>query len=265
MAAESDHPAVLTPLGPLSAPCKCCDKTADLFGVVDFHKSCEDRRRPPLRLSGIPIYYHRCPGCGFLFTTALDTFTRQDFAAHIYNEQYILVDPDYAGTRPRQSAQVVHRLFSGSPDLRVLDYGGGAGQTAQALRDAGFQSVFTYDPFNPSYAARPQGTFDLITCFEVMEHTPQPRQTLTDLLGFLREPGLVLFSTLFQPPDIERIGINWWYVAPRNGHVSLFTPPAMIALLARENYRLASFNNDLHLMHRRIPPWAAHLVADPAP
>lgn len=110
MTAGSRALTVLIPVASPSTVCKCCGKPADLFGVVDFHKSCEDRRRPPLPLSGVPIYYYRCPNCGFLFTTAFDEFTQQDFAAHIYNEQYILVDPDYAGHRPRQSAQVVHRL-----------------------------------------------------------------------------------------------------------------------------------------------------------
>ena len=72
MPAESRALTVLIPLASRSAVCKCCGKPADLFGVVDFHKSCEDRRGPPLPLSGVPIYYYRCPNCGFLFTTAFD-------------------------------------------------------------------------------------------------------------------------------------------------------------------------------------------------
>jgi hypothetical protein len=259
MATESSTISILVPRAPLTTPCKCCGQTAALFGVVDFHKNCEDRRNPPLRLSGIPIYYHRCPNCGFMFTIAFDGFTPEDFATHIYNDQYILVDPDYVSLRPRQNAETVRAMFSRSPDLRLLDYGAGSGQTAQFLREGGFKNVFSYDPFNAEHAARPAGTFDLVICFEVMEHTPQPRQTLSDILSFLHEPGLVLFSTLFQQANTLQLGTNWWYAAPRNGHVSLFTAPAMTALLTEKNYKLASFNIGTHLMHRTPPPWAAHL------
>jgi 2-polyprenyl-3-methyl-5-hydroxy-6-metoxy-1,4-benzoquinol methylase len=215
-------------------------------------------------LSGIPIYYHRCPGCGFLFTTAFDHFTPQDFAAHIYNDQYILVDPEYVSIRPRQNAQGVHGMFGRFPDLRILDYGAGSGQTGQSLRDLGFKNVLSYDPFNSNYNSPPTGTFDLVICFEVMEHTPTPRQTVNDILRFLQEPGLVLFSTLFQPGNISEIGTNWWYIAPRNGHVSLFTAAAMTSLLAEQNYKLTSFNDIVHLMHRALPPWAMHLFRQPA-
>jgi SAM-dependent methyltransferase len=263
MNTESSASFLLTPRASPSATCKCCNKTADLFGVVDFHRNCEDRRQHPLKLSGIPIYYHRCPNCGFLFTIAFDNFTPQDFSTHIYNDQYILVDPDYAAIRPRQNAQGVHAMFGRFPELRILDYGAGSGQTAQSLRELGFKNVLNYDPFNSTYASPPAGTFDLIICFEVMEHTPQPRQTVTEILRFLQDPGLVLFSTLFQPTNISELGTNWWYIAPRNGHVSLFTAPAMAILLAEQNYKLTSFNDVIHLMHRALPPWALHLFTQP--
>jgi SAM-dependent methyltransferase len=259
MAAESSAASVLTPRAALSAICKCCGKNAELFGVVDFHKNCEIRRQNHLRLSGIPIFYYRCPNCEFLFTTAFDDFSPQDFADHIYNEQYILVDPEYAAIRPRQNAQGVHAMFSRSGDLRILDYGAGSGQMAQFLRELGFKNVTSYDPFNPNYTARPEGTFDLVICFEVMEHTPQPRQAVSDVLHFLYEPGLVLFTTVFQPPNILQAGTNWWYIAPRNGHVSLFTASAMTTLLAEQNYKLTSLSDHVHLIHRTPPPWATHL------
>ena len=34
--------------------------------------------------------------------------------------------------------------------------------------------------------------------------------------------GMVLFSTLVQPADIETQKLRCWYAAPRNGHISLF-------------------------------------------
>ena len=64
---------------PRQTPCKCCGTPASLYGLVDFHKNCEIYRKNPFAISGVPIYYHRCPECRFIFTTALDRFAKEDF------------------------------------------------------------------------------------------------------------------------------------------------------------------------------------------
>ena len=84
----------LQAIGTQETPCKCCGAPACLYGVVDFHTNCEIHRRKVLDLSGIPIYYHRCTVCQFIFTTAFDHFTKEDFRRYIYNQEYLLVDPD---------------------------------------------------------------------------------------------------------------------------------------------------------------------------
>ncbi len=113
--------------------CKCCGAGSPPFGVVDFHKNCEILRRRVLGVSGVPIYYHRCPDCGFLFTTAFDGFTQDDFRRHVYNDDYLLVDPDYQADRPRANAQVLISLFRSARPRRLLDYGGGSGALAGHL------------------------------------------------------------------------------------------------------------------------------------
>ena len=87
---EPWRPAMNSGLRPVFAketPCKCCGALAFLYGVVDFHKNCEIYRRNVLEISGVPIYYHRCPECGFIFTTAFDHFTNEDFQQYVYNER----------------------------------------------------------------------------------------------------------------------------------------------------------------------------------
>jgi 2-polyprenyl-6-hydroxyphenyl methylase/3-demethylubiquinone-9 3-methyltransferase len=238
------------------ATCKCCGATAFLFGVVDFHKNCEMHRRKVLGISGIPIYYHRCPRCRFLFTTAFDDFTEDDFLRYVYNEEYPLVDPDYQGDRPRGNANLVVRLFSNARPRRILDYGGGSGALADHLRAAGFPAVETYDPFVPLHSARPAGRFDCVVCFEVIEHSTDPKRTFADMVELLDDPGLILFSTLLQPPDIDRQGLSWWYAGPRNGHVSLFSRESLHAILEPFGVRLGSFNDNMHVLCRAIPDFA---------
>jgi hypothetical protein len=250
----------LQPVCAATAPCKCCGAMAMPYGVVDFHKNCEVQRRKVLGISGVPIYYHRCPACGFLFTTAFDDFTTDDFLRHIYNEEYVLVDPDYREDRARANAEFLLALFSEGRPRRVLDYGGGNGALAAQLRAAGFPEVETYDPFVPRHSARPAGRFDCVVCFEVVEHSTEPQRTLADMSDFLADPGLIVFSTLLQPPDIDRQGLNWWYAGPRNGHVSLFSRESLISLIEPFGFGLASFNDGVHILFREIPDFASHFL-----
>ena len=121
----------------------------------------------------------------------------------------IAVDPDYAEARPRNNAALVQQLFGADKaDQRVLDYGGGNDVLCSELRAAGFPVATTYDPFVPEYAAAPSEKFNLITCFETLEHMPDPVAGIGAIVEKLAEPGLVLFSTLLQPPDIDTLGLN---------------------------------------------------------
>ena len=212
----------------VAVACKVCGHQAKLFGVVDFNKNCEIvHGRKVLEPCGIPVYYHRCTACQFLFTTFTDGWTHEEFVRHLYNAEYALVDPEYADVRPRQTAQGMNQLWGKSKDIRILDYGGGNGVAAKVMREMGFANVETYDPFTPEFAGRPAGKFDLIVSIEVLEHSPTPKETVADMAGMLAEQGVMTVSTLTQPQDIDALGVNWWYLAPRNGHVSLYSGRAL--------------------------------------
>jgi 2-polyprenyl-6-hydroxyphenyl methylase/3-demethylubiquinone-9 3-methyltransferase len=251
------------PIAPSQAPCKCCGGNSLLFGVVDFNKNCEARRGSPLPLSGIPIYYHRCTRCAFIFTVAFDGFTDQQFLDVIYNAEYALVDPEYAEFRPRGNAEFIKSQFSRDKSISILDYGGGNGLLASLLRADGFTNVDTYDPFVKDFAKRPGERYDCIICFEVMEHSNRPRQSTQEINALLKPDGLLLFSTLLQPPDIDAAGVGWWYIAPRNGHVSLYSEPALASLLNPLGLQLGSFSSNLHIAFRKMPAFAQHFVGAP--
>ncbi len=198
------------PVEATKATCKCCGAMAYSYGFVDFHDNCESRRRKVLDPSGVLIRYFRCPSCHFVFSTDFDGFTHDDFRRHIYNDDYVLVDPDYREERPRSNAATLCNLFPGARPERVLDYGGGEGLLAELLGAAGFPRVETYDPFVPRFAARPTGRFDCIACFEVLEHATDPAGVFAEMSELLADPGLVLFSTLLQPADMAFQGLSWW-------------------------------------------------------
>jgi hypothetical protein len=250
----------LRPPDPAPAACKICGGVARLFGVTDFNRSCDDLRIGVLPLSGHPVYYRRCEGCGLLFTDAMDDWTHADFGTHIYNDAYIQVDPDYDVVRPANGAAVIANTFGSSADLlNVLDYGGGSGHLANQLRSAGFPRATAYDPFHPDHRQRPEGRFNLVTCFETLEHMPDPKAGAADIAGFLDEEGVVVFSTLVQPADFAVLGMAWAYIGPRNGHVTLHSRASLAALWDPLGLTCASFNDNMHIAYRTVPAFAQHL------
>ena len=251
----------LTPVSLAAAPCKICGAPAELYGVVDFHKCCEEINGFRLPLAGVPIYYRRCAACGFLFTDVFDGWDHDAFKRCIYNEGYGVVDPQYQSARPRSNAEVVARLWGAlKAKTRVLDYGGGNDTFCATLRGSGFAAATTYDPMTPEFARPPDGKFDLVTCFETLEHLPDPLGGFAALVEHVAEPGLVLYSTYAQPADFNQYGMSWWYIAPRNGHISIFSRQALRLAWARHGYKTVSFNDNVHLAFRTLPPALAHLA-----
>ena len=210
--------------------------------------------------SGVPIYYRRCAICDFLFTDAFDGWSDEEFKAHVYNDDYPQVDRDYLGARPHANADVVARLWGErKAETRVLDFGGGNDLFCARLRAKGFPVAVTYDPMVPAYAQRPDGKFDLVTSFETLEHVPDPVASTALIAACVAEPGLILYSTVVQPADFGNQGLAWWYVAPRNGHISLFSRRALAVLWGRHGYKTFSFDDANHLAFRTLPAHLAHL------
>jgi hypothetical protein len=254
----------LRPLSTALMPCKICGAAAALYGVVDFHKSCAEPNGVRLPFSGVPIYYRRCATCDFVFTEAFDDWDHNQFKAHIYNDGYQTVDPDYQGARPRANAEVVARIWGPhKKETRVLDYGGGNDEFCAALRVSGFPMAVTYDPMSPDYARRPDGKFELVTCFETLEHLPDPVAGIASILECAAEPGLIFFTTYAQPADFNNYGLQWWYVGPRNGHVSIFSKQALTHAFGQHGYKIVSFSDNIHAAFKTLPsffaqaPWAA--------
>jgi len=242
-------------------PCKICSAPSPLYGVVDFNKNCEAIRGLALPKSGVLVGYNRCPDCGFLFTPAFDGWGHEEYGQAIYNDEYAIVDPDYKQIRPAGNAGMLTKMFwADKGSLSLLDYGGGNGVLADTLARNGFQSAATYDPFNPAFAELPARRFNIVSCFETLEHVPDPLAQIAAIAKCVADKGLVIFSTLVQPADFDKEGLDWWYVGPRNGHISLFSKEALAQAWRRQGFSFGSFSSNLHIACRELPAFARHLM-----
>jgi len=244
--------------------CPICNEAAEVLDTLDFNKSCGpavifDFGSPPP--SGVGFAYCLC-ACGFCFCPEISAWSPELFERHIYNEDYERVDPDYLLARPRANADFLAQLFGiYGKRIRHLDYGGGNGQMVRMLKSQAWKST-SYDPFaNKDVSPGSLGKFDLITAFEVFEHVPDPQVLMKSLAELLQPDGVILFSTLLSDGQIHPGGkLDWWYAAPRNGHISLYSRNSLYLLAQQHNFHLASRDAGLHLMYTTLPAWAAPLI-----
>jgi hypothetical protein len=246
---------------PADVACPVCNQQTEILDVVDFNKSCSEAWGEYLQLSGKPIYYNRCADCGFTFAPEMWGWSREDFSEHVYNDDYIVVDPEYAEIRPAQNLEYIANMF---PDARTqalhLDYGSGSGSLVDLLKQREWRST-AYDPFVHG-EERPAGKFGLITAFEVFEHVSSVETLMRDLKALADEEALIVFSTIASDNHIGRVGrLTWWYASPRNGHISLYTLDSLQRLATQAGWGFASFSETTHCFcTKRIPAWASEMI-----
>ena len=240
-------------------PCKICGNHTELYDVVDLHKACNPENAYPQGLKGIPVYYERCNVCGLIFTRHFDNYAPSDWARDIYNSEYKKFDPDYGGNRARRNARVLRILLSSHKTSVVgLDYGGGNGDLARLLRLAGF-NFDCQDPFGVSEISSSKiGHYNLVTAFEVFEHLTDPIAVLASILDYMtHDSAIIIIGTAASDRRINVSSrLTWWYAAPRNGHVSLFSKRSLSALAQHFDLHYASPLAGTHIMSRSPIPRA---------
>lgn len=235
--------------------CKVCSGEARPFDSVDRLKCCVGGRYP-FGPSGDGVIYLRCEDCGFIFTRDFDDWSGDDWRSQIYNDDYLIVDPCYAGARPRASLGLILSQFR-KDETVGLDYGAGQGLMAAALREKGWN----YDACEPygesTMLSNNAGRYNVCSSIEVFEHTVDPLAEMARIVGLCSGGRLaVVIGTNVSDGEVDenrRLG-GWWYAAPRNGHISLFSKEALRRMAARFSLDFASFGSSTHYLTRGWQP-----------
>lgn len=219
-----------------------------LTGTV-FCKICgavarEAFRLPRTKLTGHPIPdlpedcpYYQCTACEFCFSEHLD---KQSDHTGIYDDEYW--ENQDAGWHHRTSeslrmVMLANQLVRKPPDaLEILDFGCGMGGFLQLARTAYGLQAWGTDINRPKFGRewflpKVDRTFDIVFAVEVIEHLPDPVGTLGYIKSLVKPGGAFAFQTgHWHPPET---GKDWWYVGPANGHISLYSRPALEMLFHR--------------------------------
>ena len=212
------------------------------------------------RFAGRDFTFARCRHCGFGFV--VDPL--EDLAA-IYDEAYYRgqgADPlvDYIGEleAPGRSIRLyewrgilkaVEALRGPVAGARWLDYGCGNGGLVRYVRGRRALDMMGYEEGWAAQAGREagipildraaldaleDGSCDIVTAVEVIEHMVDPAELLATARRLLKPGGLLFLTTGNAAPvaDLAR----WSYATPEI-HVSFFEPRTLAALFERHGLR----------------------------
>lgn len=117
---------------------------------------------------------------------------------------YGLVDPEYESIRSRLVADRLAQYLGSVRGARILDCGTGGGEFVVRMGELGFGQVANYDPL--SRPTPSEGTFDIISCAEVVERVPFELALLEAIRSLLNEGRCIILGETLQPRISGRCG-----------------------------------------------------------
>ncbi len=219
-----------------------------------------------------PYSVRRCSACGLGFVSprldpeglvgiyADDSYWRSGSPKTLGYHDYRADEPLYLRTFRRRLG---FALRDGPRAGRALDVGCAAGFCMAVLRERGFETYgvevsraigsHARDHFGfgdavhfgtLETAPHPDGSFDLITMWDVVEHVPDPQALLARARSLLKPGGLLVLETQDIDSRFARLLGPKWHHFKHAEHIYHFTPST-----ARDLMRSAGFTTE-RLTHR---------------
>jgi SAM-dependent methyltransferase len=236
--------------------------SAELTGIARLCPSCTASAARLLLTTetrtetGIPYQVVTCAACGLRYTRPLPTeleLTRL-YCGEYYGEgQPRLLSWDtIRAALHRGVLQQRRRALLGRPPGRILDVGCGDGDFLAGLKRRGWQvsgiefsdaaaalsRAKGIDIFQGDLASArfPNGSFDVVTFWHVLEHIPEPVPVLVEARRILRDDGLLVVEVPDSASLTFRLCRQHWFPLDVPRHLQHFTPATLNALLERVGF-----------------------------
>jgi SAM-dependent methyltransferase len=197
-----------------------------------------------------PLGVVRCPTCGQVFTSPR---LNDDGRRTLYNDADYFDDGIYgtSGSDRMQRIWIAGRLdlierhISGR---RLLEFGCAYGWVLNSARDRGFTvegmefsavaataaSERLKVPIHQSYDIN--GTFDVVTAWDVIEHVPNPTNLLHSARRLLTPEGLLVLSCPYYDSIPARVSGSHWRAFKPLEHIWHFTRAGMRRTLSESGF-----------------------------
>lgn len=214
----------------------------------------------------------RCTACG-CFRIDSPAISREEESAHFYSNYYAKnefadedgrVDSPDGPTQDSRFWRVVEQVPElGRPLQNVADIGCGEGGLCVELKAAGWQYVSGFDVSRARIErARkkhpgiefhdrafpdcgiPEGSIDLVTMDNIVEHLPDPPATLHSVARSLKPGGrLVLITPNMRSGQFRLLGRRWTVELAPHAHIFLFTAQALSRLVSMCGFAVETTGN----------------------
>lgn len=220
--------------------CLICDHYAPITQVGDFR---------------------RCEHCKTYVAIVLPDNRKVQKVLEEHACSYIFGPQELSGFHTEITRVAIIKSFSKSAHA-ILDFGCGNGKFVKFLLTKRYKA-FGYDksltlqkylnskniPFYKSLKQIPDKYFDVITCFDVIEHTTNPYFLVETLKNKLKTAGILIISTPNSTGISARIlGTKWWVFGP-DAHFILFSTKSIKLLLNNAGFHVLAVDTDT------LTPW----------
>lgn len=205
--------------------------------------------------------YDVCSYCHTRIAHILPQEKKVQRVLEAHAQSYILTDENETDTPIYTKRLKV--LSTYAPHTKtILDFGCGNGNFVKFLRSKDYKA-YGFDKSRdvthhltafgiPTYLRVhdiPDSYFDVITCFDVIEHTTTPQMMLNILAKKMKKRGILIITT----PNVQGVssvvlGKRWWVLGP-TAHFVLFSTFSLQLLLSRVGWKILEVTTDT------ITPW----------
>lgn len=195
--------------------------------------------------------YYQCDECKFVQATPSETWLDEAYSSAITKTDLgLLSRSNYYSLKVEP---LILRHFDTTQ--KYLDYAGGYGTFTRMMRDKGFdfyhEDIYCENIFALDFEANIQKSesYELVTAFEFMEHSPDPVNALRDI--FSRTDSFLFSTEIIPANNLEA----WWYLTTETGqHISLYSEDSLRKLADQFDKQFYTNSRNLHLFSSKKLP-----------